>query len=159
MTKIVVLSDTHGNLKALNKLIDIMQEADLILFAGDGIKDLNVLPEEIRKKVKAVKGNCDFGFGDKELLLNVEESKILLCHGDLYNVKSTRLPLLMRAKELDCNVVVYGHTHERRIEIVDGITFINPGELIFYACEKTFAYLVINGKKVTATINENFFNR
>lgn len=136
-----------------------MKESDLVLFAGDGIKDFDLLPEEILKKVKAVKGNCDFGAGKKELVLNVEESKILLCHGDLYDVKSTRLPLLMKAKELECNVVVYGHTHERHIEVVDGITFINPGELIFYACRKTFAYLVINGKKVTATINETFFNQ
>lgn len=158
MKKILVLSDTHGNLKALDRLVDIMRESDLILFAGDGANDFNLLSDDVRQKIHAVKGNCDFGSTlEKELVIDVEDSRIFLTHGDVFAVKSTMEHLLKRAKDNNCNVVVYGHTHDKRIQEIDGITFINPGELITYAYHKTFGYLVINGRSVTATINEKFF--
>ncbi len=156
MTKIIILSDTHGNLQDLRKTTPLLQEADLILFAGDGYNDFNLFPSEIYKKTKLVAGNCDF-FGDKEIIFKVEGKNILLCHGDRYRVKQGLLQLSLHAKENNCDVVIYGHTHEARIDESDGILFINPGTLQRYSPKKSFCYLVISENKAVATINDGFF--
>ncbi len=158
MKKIIILSDTHGNLNDLKKLTSHLEEADLILFAGDGVNDFNVFPLEIYKKIKMVSGNCDFSSADKELIFEVEKKKILLCHGDGYRVKSGLMPLFLHAKEKNCDVVVYGHTHDARIDEHEGILFINPGTLYRYS-KKSFCYLVISDDKAVATINDSFFNK
>lgn len=158
MKKIIILSDTHGNLNDLKKLTPLLDEADLILFAGDGVKDFSVFPLEIYKKIKMVSGNCDFSTIDRELIFEVEKKRIMLCHGDRYMVKSGLMPLFLHSKEKDCNVVVYGHTHDARIDEHEGIMFINPGTLSRYSM-KSFCYLVISGDKAVATINDGFFSK
>ena len=35
----------------------------------------------------AVKGNCDFDNVEDELIFDIEDKVIFLCHGDKYNVK------------------------------------------------------------------------
>lgn len=157
MKRIVILSDTHGNLRDLEKLSSVLQEADQVLFAGDGANDLNIFPSEIYKKIKIVSGNCDFSSHPKELVFNIENKRVLLCHGDRYGVKRGLFNLYLRAKELKCDVVVYGHTHDKNIEEKDGIVFINPGTLSKFSPIKTFGYAVFYDGKVTLTINENFF--
>ncbi len=156
MKKIIILSDTHGNLNDLKKLTLLFKEADLILFAGDGVNDFIVFPLEIQEKIKMVSGNCDFSSIDRELIFEVEKKRIMLCHGDRYKVKSGLMPLYLHAKERGCDIVVYGHTHEARIDEYEGILFINPGSLYNYRME-SFAYLVISGDKAVAKINDSFF--
>ena len=73
MKKIVILSDTHGNRADLQKMHNILSEADLILFAGDGANDMLTLPRDILNKVIAVSGNCDLSAFEKERLVDVEE--------------------------------------------------------------------------------------
>lgn len=157
MKKIILISDTHGNKTCLDKLIPLMEEADLILFAGDGLLDFYSLPVSISQKVKMVRGNCDSIVGQKDICFDVENRKFLLTHGDTYGVKYDFTVLYLRAKSLGANVVCYGHTHMQAIFEENGILFINPGTLSRYALKKTFAYIVVNGDKVTATINEKFF--
>ena len=73
-------------------------------------------------------------------------------------MKQTRDKLYRRAKELGCDLVFYGHTHVAEIETVKGITFINPGCMTPYSPKKSFAYVVINGERVTAIINDKLLN-
>lgn len=157
MDKITILSDTHGNVSDLVKLTRIMEESDYVFFAGDGLKDFYALPYEITKKLKAVSGNCDFLSSKKELLLTVSDKRIFICHGDAYGVKSGLTKLSLRAKELNCDVVVYGHTHTPSVITYDGVTYVNPGTLSKHSLTKTFAYMVIGNGKVVATINNSFF--
>ena len=49
---------------------------------------------------------------------------------------------------------VCGHTHHAEICEEEGVTIINPGTCMKYCPSKTFVYLVINGKKITAVIND-----
>lgn len=66
----------------------------------------------------------------------------------MYSVKTTLSRLAKRAKELDCRIALYGHTHEARESEIDGVTLINPGTLSRYA-DKSYSYLVINDGKFT----------
>lgn len=157
MIKAIVLSDTHGNVSDLQKLSGLLSEADMILFAGDGANDFSVLPPSMLKKAKIVSGNCDYPVYPRELIFQAENHKILLCHGDRYCVKSGLNTLFYYAKENCCDIVIYGHTHESKVLKFDDILFINPGNLSKYSTDKTFCYLVLNGDKAVATINDSFF--
>jgi len=77
--------------------------------------------------------------------------KILCCHGHKYGVKSTLTRLAAHAKELGCDVALYGHTHRANSEIVDGVLCLNPGSLGSYS-DPSYLYLVVHGDKITDTI-------
>ncbi|MBQ9514105.1 MAG: metallophosphoesterase [Clostridia bacterium] len=150
MKTLLILSDTHNNIKDMEKLVPIMKDSDYIIHLGDYQKDIKLF-REFSQKIYSVKGNCDGG-GD-DLLLEIEKVKLLLTHGDRYSVKTTLYNLLLRAKEVGANAVLYGHTHIAKTEEIDKITFINPGTLSLYS-EKTYAYCVISGNKIVSkTVN------
>lgn len=155
MKKIVVLSDTHGNLGAIYSIYDILLESDMVFHLGDHFDDMNELSQMLGDKLYRVYGNCDFGRDPKEILVEVEGLKIFATHGDLYGVKRSADRLIERAKTLDANVVFYGHTHSAEIREVDGITIINPGSAERYGTNKSFCYCVVSGEKITAVINKN----
>ena len=145
------MSDTHGNANDIKKLLPIMEESDYVIHLGDYMSDTRYFSENIYEKLYAVKGNCDGG-GD-DLVIEIENKKILLTHGDRYGVKQGNLKLLLKAKEIGADAVFYGHTHVPLIEEVENITFINPGTLSNYS-EKTYCYAVIfNGKIIAKIVN------
>ena len=61
--------------------------------------------------------------------------------------------LAKRAKELDCQLALYGHTHQAGVTEIDGVTLVNPGSLRYPFGEGgSYVYIVINGEKITAVI-------
>lgn len=152
MTTIVVLSDTHGNKRDVLSLFPVMTESDIIIHLGDTSQDGNFIRAEFPNKTHLVNGNCDLvQLGENELVLQVENVKIFACHGHLYSVKSTPEKLVARAKELGCDVALYGHTHSASEREIDGVLTINPGTMSKYS-NKSYCYLVINGNKAVAKI-------
>ncbi len=149
MKKITVISDTHGNICAVEKLLPIMKESDYVFHLGDFNQDIKLYENELGSKVYSVLGNCDGGGSD--CVLEIDGVKILLTHGDRYGVKQSNYKLLLWAKELGVNVVFYGHTHDAKIEEVDGITLINPGCMTRYS-ENTYCYAVVYDGKITTQI-------
>ncbi len=148
MKKILVLSDTHGNLSTIETLKNIMKESDYIFHLGDYQRDILAF-KEFRDKIYSVKGNCDGG-GD-DLIVEIEDTKLLLSHGDKYGVTRGLDALLEKAKELGVDAVFFGHTHDALIEKKQGIYFINPGTTKgFY--KKTYCYTVINEKQIISKI-------
>lgn len=102
MKKIVVLSDTHGNLGAIYSIYDILLESDMVFHLGDHFDDMNELSQTLGDKLYRVYGNCDFGRDPKEILVEVEGLKIFATHGDLYGVKRSADRLIERAKNSRC---------------------------------------------------------
>lgn len=148
----IILSDTHGNLAAIEKLSQIMDESDYIVHLGDVSSDMRGATERYPDKIYRCTGNCDFTSVGNEMTLEVEGHKILLCHGHKYGVKTGLEGLVNRAKELSCDIALYGHTHIARIEETDGVMTINPGCMTRYALDKSYCYLCIHGEKVVPTI-------
>ncbi len=151
MKTAIVLSDTHRNFSALEKLLPKMIENDFVFHLGDNEGDMLSYKKELGAKIYSVKGNCDGG--GEDYILEVEKVKILLTHGDRYGVKSSLYKLLLRAKELNVNAVFYGHTHLAQIEKIEGITFINPGCMTSYG-QKSYCYAVFHDGKLTVKIVE-----
>ena len=157
MKTAIVISDTHGNIKDLEKMTPLFEENDYVFHVGDGIDDLNKLPERLKEKFIIVCGNCDKQTEPSERVVEIEGVKIFMTHGHNYGAKGSPLRLLLRAKELGASVCFYGHSHRATIETEDGVTLINPGNLTRYSIEKSFAYCVFSNGKITACINKNFF--
>ena len=156
MIKITVISDTHGNLRDIDALAEIMLESDMVFHLGDHYDDMKNYYHVLGEKLYRVHGNCDWG-GLKDIVVKVGDVKIFATHGDLYGAKQSDEKLIDKAKREGCSVVLFGHTHNPEIYHKDGVLLINPGSLSKYASKKTFAYIVVCGEKVTPIINEKFF--
>lgn len=141
MKTIVVLSDTHGNKKAIGKISDIILESDYVFHLGDFYDDFVDYAYSLRDKAFQVYGNCDYRTGEAgaEKIVEIEGVKILATHGHLYGVKQSREKLIGRAKEVGATLVFYGHTHVAEIYEKNGITLVNPGCLYEYSPQKSFA--------------------
>ena len=150
MTTIVAFSDSH-NLPLPPRLLSVAQENDYVLFLGDGITSLGDLL--LLKNLHAVKGNCDpHSFNDEEIV-QIGDFKILLTHGDKYHVKRGLLELDLRARELGCTLVFYGHTHFASIDENAGITFVCPGSTYSsLSGAPSYAYAVVHDGKFTVKI-------
>jgi putative phosphoesterase len=123
--RIGVLSDTHGHLDP--QVRKLFAGVDHILHAGDfGFPSVLLELEEIAP-VTAVLGNSDDPRTDYRELEVVElgERKFLLHHIVDPQDPGERLQraYLHHAPE----VVVFGHTHQRFHEVVDGRLYFNPG--------------------------------
>ena len=63
MTKLLVLSDSHGARDAIERILNKEQNnVDAVIFLGDGLRDLEQpLAFFPHLRVYSVAGNCDFG--------------------------------------------------------------------------------------------------
>jgi putative phosphoesterase len=119
MTRIIAMSDTHlGHEKIPGAIAELARDADIILHAGDfvsaqayaGLADLG--------RLEAVHGNSDC----PELKRLLPERKVIEVDGiriGLVHMASHGSGLVgteMMAREMDVQVLVYGHTHRPLIE-------------------------------------------
>jgi uncharacterized protein len=126
MRRIGLISDTHGALRPA--VFDALAGVDLVLHAGDvGSHDIIIELESIAP-VHAVLGNTDYhglwpGAGE-EVRLELEGRDVILVHG--HQVGSPT-PEKLRRGYPDADIIVYGHTHRQRVDVVDGCLIVNPG--------------------------------
>lgn len=129
--RIIVISDTHGSLQSIESVFLRNKDADLFIHLGDGERDLdNFLVEHMDYTDKTVHvcGNCDFGsLSPGFVVLPVYGHKIFATHGHLYAAKNGLEILKRNAKENDCDILLYGHTHIRYNKYEDGLYILNPG--------------------------------
>ena len=127
--KIGILSDTHSIKECIDKTIPYLKDCDLIIHAGDNFSDSKYIHNMTKVGIMAVKGNCDFDNVEDELLFDVEDKFIFLCHGDKYNVKYGIDEIELKAKSVKADIVIFGHTHTPLNLKKDGITYLNPGSV------------------------------
>lgn len=124
---IAVLADTHGKIEPVIQVLKPLK-ADAIIFAGDFYHDGFHIARALKTKFYGVKGNCDAGStAAGEQVLEFMGRKIFLVHGHQYGVKQSLNRLYYRARELEVDAVIYGHTHIPHLEKTDGLWMINPG--------------------------------
>ena len=127
---IAVVSDTHRVTKYIDLAKQLIKDADVLIHLGDNIDDVDVLKSGFKGEVYAVAGNCDYSAKyPKEALIEVNRKKIFFTHGDLYGVKNSINNIYYRGKELDADIVLFGHTHQQIIEHEKGIVLMNPGSV------------------------------
>lgn len=135
--KILVFSDSHGNSKNIIEAIERNNaKCDLIVFLGDGLKDISYIEEKYPQLVFfKVKGNCDLIAGNtpRESVLDLDGIRVLITHGDKYSVKYGLDTLLYACAEKEVDAVFFGHTHcpTELCEYVNDkrIQLFNPGSI------------------------------
>lgn len=148
--KILIASDIHGSLDALNfinsRICDL--KPDMVVLLGDLVYHgprnplpanydtcamLASYPELLKNSCQliAVRGNCDAEVDIAQLpfrmpddaWLDIDGFRIYACHGH-------HLPDMPPIPNLPQGIIILrGHTHIPRAETIDGITFWNPGSI------------------------------
>lgn len=130
--KILVISDTHRNIRNLLELMKLLKNIDRIIHLGDLVSDAQDIQSIFEKiPVDYVAGNCDF-FEDNiptDKILHLKEKKIMLTHGHNHGVKRSfdRLEKIILKEQVD--VLLFGHTHAPCIEFFGNSILFNPGSI------------------------------
>ena len=123
-----IISDTHGNWQAIDKVVSMAQKMDMWIHCGDCVPDAEYLQDLVTVPVHGVAGNCDWAMGNfgYEKVVDIEGHKIFLTHGHNYGVRYTREFLVEAAESLGADIAIYGHTHI--VEYSPGTPLVlNPG--------------------------------
>ncbi len=141
--KLLILSDSHGNMQNINSAVRMEKTFDVMAFCGDSQGSLdeyefnaNYMPKEEQYSFYAVCGNCDYACDyPAEVDFECEGYKIYMTHGHMphLRVKYSYDGIIKEALRRKSDIVFFGHTH---IPVViqdkrTGILLINPGSLTY----------------------------
>lgn len=132
-----LVSDSHGEWLRTRKAMKLLQSkhCERILYMGD-VETHEVLDALAGNCVSMVFGNCDYVSRLNEYavtlgldvqhpagVITVDEKRIAFLHGD----DILKFHTFLDDESID--IVVHGHSHEKRDEIVNNTRCINPGAL------------------------------
>ncbi|MBO4355795.1 MAG: YfcE family phosphodiesterase [Clostridia bacterium] len=134
---VLVLSDSHGNCGNLNEAFTRCRDCDLAVFLGDGLNDFYSVSAGFNMMTAEVRGNCDlFAAGVPETrVLDLEGFRILITHGHRFGVKYGFDALIKEALVKNCDMVLFGHTHQKtELRVQTGkddkkLILFNPGSI------------------------------
>ena len=160
--KIVVFSDSHQDIESMVEVVKKIKP-NMIIHLGDYINDaLNIERQFIEIPIEYVKGNCDiYSTGAAQKILNIENKKILITHGDLYGVRNGTSEILHEGIRQKADLILYGHTHRPVIKKKKGITLMNPGSIGKYSrgpWHQSFGLIHINGNIKCSLGNYDVFS-
>ncbi len=153
--KILVLSDSHRNGAAIDRVLDKESDINEIFFLGDMAADMEdfcyMYPQ---KRFHILSGNCDMMSSYQSAgIEKYGEISLFYTHGHIYRVKSGIDYLVSAARERGCRIALYGHTHIPKIDIIGDMFVINPGSVGSpRASRPTYAVIELEGTKILPEI-------
>ncbi len=134
MERLLVFSDTHGNISKAKKIVEQLPGVTGIIHLGDILRDVYALEKEFCDiPIYYVAGNNDY-FSDvpTEKLLQICGFKIFITHGHKYiSAFSGCDRLIYKGMEMNADIVLYGHTHMSVYKKEEGMIIANPGSLTY----------------------------
>ena len=130
--RVGVFSDSHGDQKALDELLERMGVLDAVCFLGDVARDAEHLRERLeampnQPPLYAVRGNNDYYSTCTlpwKLLIELGGVRIYMTHG---HQLVSLMNLAYKAQECGAQVALFGHTHQALCETAQGVLLLNPG--------------------------------
>ena len=134
-----VISDTHNNLRNVKKIIELFNEkkVELVIHTGDITQSktlklfaflecplIGVWGNNDRNEIglKDICSELDFSFQEPPMLKKIGNKNIAIFH------EPDLIENFLKSQEDFIDIVIHGHTHRYRNEIIDGIAYFNPGE-------------------------------
>lgn len=170
--KIGVISDTHGSLHFFEKAMEILKDCDKIIHAGDVLyhgprNDLpgGYNPKGLAEKINTLdniffaKGNCDSDVDQMVInhplqypgmVVEFNNKKFFVTHGYI----ESKLAMIYRAKEINADFLIFGHTHVKELFSDEGLVILNPGSTSLPK-DGTRSCAIIDSKKVELWDIEN----
>ena len=143
MSKVLVVSDSHGLTKELEVLRERhLNEVDLMIHCGDS----ELVPDnKAMSGYLTVMGNCDFGGGyPLETTTEIAGRKFFITHGHKYSVKTSLMNLKYKAAEVGADIACFGHSHILGAEVIGGTLFLNPGSIRMPRERNDKTYLILD---------------
>ena len=149
--KILVVSDTHGNIPALEAVLKWAAADKTIntaFFLGDGLQDLNRVPATgFSPEWVQVKGNNDYAPSVPEVaVFELNGHRFFLCHGHRFRLNNNYDTLFAAARNTESEAVFFGHLHIPVFEKADGLLLVNPGSVGWPRNNTGASFAVINCK-------------
>lgn len=127
--RVIVVSDTHFRNDKFIESVKTIDNIDQIIHLGDMVQDAKEIRDTLKIPMTMIRGNNDYSDNNTpwRQVVRLLNHKALLTHGHLERVNFGVLNLIYSAKESECEMVMYGHTHIYHYEEIDGIKILNPG--------------------------------
>lgn len=158
-----VLSDTHlREGQYLPGFVwDIFEGVDLILHAGDIVRQEVITDLAVLAPVRAVRGNCDsWELTDlpSRDIIDFGGLRIGLIHGNVGVGSTTPERALNAFAAESVDIVVFGHSHQPFWGWINNILLFNPGSSTDKRREKYFSLGTIELINGQIAANHHFFN-
>jgi len=121
MSKVLIVSDTHGNQRLLRTVLNNNQDCKYLIHLGDEPEDL----ERYQKLIEDMQVFYVFGMYHQRLTdenirkcFQIEDVNFVISHCKDY----------LEIEQKQC-IYCFGHTHRAFFENKDGIVLLNPGHL------------------------------
>ncbi|MFT4311454.1 MAG: metallophosphoesterase family protein [Candidatus Woesearchaeota archaeon] len=163
--KIPIISDTHDDVVNTKRVLEEIKNKGFeeLIHLGDysapfmidyfkGLKVHTVLGNNDGDKYRIISKMIDnsFNFKDYLLELEIEGKKLALYHGTEEGI----INALILCKKYD--VVLHGHTHKIRNEVVDGVLVLNPGAVNKnISKDKVSSYMIVDFKTLEVEVFKN----
>ena len=164
--KLFVASDIHGSSYYCKKMMDAYREekADKMLLLGDLLchihqehllreydpqKVIDLLNEEAND-ILCVRGHCEENVDPKLLKFPVVAGFCVICIGNraIYFSHGHMLASELKVPLQDGDIILQGHTHVPKFELINGVYHMNPGSIALPQENSYQGYM---------TIDENVF--
>lgn len=130
--KILVVSDSHGDERNIERMLQIEKSADLLLHLGDVCGGEDYIEAVCDFPVKMIAGNNDWRSElPYEEKLTIAGKRIWMTHGHEYGVYYDYEDLYHKAVDRHMDIVLFGHIHRPVFEQRPGVTLINPGSISY----------------------------
>ncbi|MDE7424130.1 MAG: metallophosphoesterase [Lachnospiraceae bacterium] len=127
--RIMIVSDTHGNNRYLNKAIEEAGAFDLFLHLGDLEGSEHFIDAFVQSKKEMIAGNNDYYVDyPNEKIIEVAGYRIWMTHGHRYQVYTGVSFLRDAAIKKGVDIVLFGHIHQPYLEQED-LIILNPGSI------------------------------
>lgn len=146
--RVAVISDTHGMTDFIINEINNRKDIDYIIHLGDHAWDAKLISEKTGINTVYVKGNNDFGSDAiEDKVIYLDGHKIFMTHGHRYGVYFGIDSIYYKAKSLNADIALYGHTHAYYKEESDNLLILNPGALSYSRGDAYTSYVVMDLEK------------
>lgn len=128
--KILVVSDTHGSMYHLERLLNEHKDFSRILHLGDIEGEADYLEALAECPVDIVAGNNDYEYDlPREKVITIGGHTIFMAHGHAYMVNYSKDRLLTAAIQRGAELALFGHTHVPFLDNTRCVTLLNPGSI------------------------------
>lgn len=126
--KVLIVSDSHGNIPVLKKILEKELPCDFIIHCGDGVEDLQHFDTGDAERLM-ITGNMDLsnakGYA-RSIITSIGGCKVFIAHGDIQRAHQDYVELYSEGQSNRCDAVIFGHTHRPYIGRGTPVLF-NPG--------------------------------
>ena len=158
MKKIVIMSDNHGQLEAIDRVKELEPDGDYFIHCGDSC----AYDELFLAGFICVRGNNDWSLRDlpEYAVFKCEDLTMIITHGTYYGYFERERYMMLDLEEHNGDILICGHTHMPMIYEEDGKYLINPGSTTLPRgkANRSYAVMILDkGKVVSIEIKDFYF--